>query len=225
MKSVFLEQAQRLINLVFPGRVRRPEVRRKIESEFQNLIAGSSSDSSFDDIVLIDIGANVGRAYDLCRVRPEKYIGFEPDPVAFKILESRLGISEEVNLISAAAWIENGHLELFRHKDFAHSQSTTSSSLMDSKKNVDSYNAVKVRTIDFPTFLGEIDGQVVVKIDAEGAEYDILRALASRGTLLRKCDFFVEFHPTKLRWGRIRHARLVMSLIRSKSWQRIRLWP
>jgi hypothetical protein len=61
---------------------------------------------------------------------------FEPDSVAFaelcKIKNPNFNGKQE------AAWISDGEMELFRHKDWENTKSHTSSSLNASKKNVDS---------------------------------------------------------------------------------------
>lgn len=220
-----LKKAQRLLNLTAPGRIRRVNVRAEIEAEFQELLAQGAGDEASAGRVLIDIGANEGRAYFLCHERPHHYIGIEPDPLAFKNLEKNLGDVESVSLIEAAAWVSNGTMDLYRHVDFSNQQNTTSSSLLLSKRNVDSLNSVTVETLDLSALLREVGGRAVVKIDAEGAEYRLLEALAREGKLLRDSEFFVEFHPTKLRWGRIKHMKLVATLLLLNAWQNIRLWP
>ena len=58
---------------------------------------------------------------------------------------------------------------------------------------------VLVETIDFSKFLSEnatSDDFVVVKMDIEGAEFDVLPSLIENGTYKLINDFYCEFHET-----------------------------
>jgi hypothetical protein len=67
-------------------------------------------------------------------------------------------------------------------------------------------------------------GQVVAKIDVEGAEYGILTGMLLSGRMRRVELVFVEFHPRKIGVGWLRHL-LVWALYRMMGQhKKVRAW-
>ncbi|MEO1024889.1 MAG: FkbM family methyltransferase [Pseudomonadota bacterium] len=155
-----------------------------------------------EGMTCIDLGANVGEFSEMMAARAGKVFAFEPDPWAHQQLVERVGRHENVEIIQAAAGLEDGHITLYRHKDFSDDPliNSQSSSVFVSKSNVTSEEAYDVREIDFLRFLREIDEDIgVLKIDIEGAEVALLEALFAEPRLFRRVRYvFAETHENKI---------------------------
>jgi hypothetical protein len=51
-----------------------------------------------------------------------------------------------------------------------------------------------VESIDFSKFLGGLEGSIYVKMDIEGAEYEVLRQLIKDGNIKKIKELHIEFH-------------------------------
>jgi FkbM family methyltransferase len=145
----------------------------------------------------IDLGANVGIFTERMAKTGADIIAFEPDPHAAQLLSRRLSSYSKVRLIAAAAGVEAGSFQLYRHRDFDASpdRRTTSSSLIAGKRNVGTANSLTVEVIDFAAFLRELDRDVtLLKIDIEGAEVALLERLLPDPIAARVDAIFVETH-------------------------------
>lgn len=169
--------------------------------------------------VFVDLGAYNGDTIELAMERfpdCDKYIGFEPYEANFKVLEQRFGNHPKVEIYKEAVGIHNGFQNLYMYRDVNPLKDNLSvgNSLFPDKTNVtDKFDVVKVRDICSIMRLYEND-EVILKIDVEGAEYDILEYLLREGLMKDNIKkLYVEWHNHKMTSvGLDRHNILVNTL-------------
>jgi FkbM family methyltransferase len=84
---------------------------------------------------------------------------------------------------------------------------------------LDVTNPVKVRTIDLSSWIREHTKRfnyVILKLDVEGAEYDILEKMIRDRTIHRVKHLFVEWHWNRVGISRERHEELLRALQRRR---------
>lgn len=184
----------------FPGSIGR---RYKAKYEARN------TRWRFDDaigatkgLLAIDLGANIGEYSQLLARTAKRVYAFEPDPWAFEQLQNNTRHLDNVELIQAAAGPEQGTVRLFRHPDFADDpiMNSQSSSIVESKNNIDKNDYVEVEQVDIIQFIRDLDGPVgILKVDIEGAEVDLFEGLFDQPDVLDKIRYiFAETHETKI---------------------------
>jgi FkbM family methyltransferase len=128
--------------------------------------------------VVIDLGAHIGLFSEHCLARGAVVHAYEPDPITFRKLvrlESRYAAFHPHN---SAVGARSEMAPLFHHRDSTINQALTadSSSLISEKNNVGKRSTlVKVEAID--DVLGAHEHIALLKIDIEGAEYDIYESV------------------------------------------------
>lgn len=136
---------------------------------------------SDDENTFIDIGANCGIAtLILGKQNPRSIVySFEPDPKLFKVLEKNVLLNRltNVRLFNKAVAKEGiDYLDLFLHPEYTGGNTTCASkesSELFFNKNLES---VKVECISLDQIIkvNNIQNVKLLKIDCEGAEYEIL---------------------------------------------------
>ena len=84
---------------------------------------------------------------------------------------------------------------------------------------LDVANPIKVRTIDLSRWVREHTNNfnyVILKLDVEGAEYDILEKMIHDRTIRRIKHLFVEWHWERVGIPRARHEELIRALQRRR---------
>jgi FkbM family methyltransferase len=160
--------------------------------------------------VILELGANVGSITSRLILKGKTVYAFEPEPVAFHALKNIN--ANNLILSNKAAWIENKKLNFYRHKDWDKTKSTTSSSLISAKKNVDSANMIEVEAIDIVDFIEKLNCRVLIKMDIEGAEYKIINKLLRSNALENITKIYCEFHPNKIKYGIFYHAFTMLNI-------------
>ena len=144
----------------------------------------------------IDLGANVGKISEIFASTGASVLSYEPDPWSYQQLKNRLSMFTNVYLNEAAVGTENGHAYLNRAANFDDNQKNFSlgSSLVRKQEG----GTIKVELRDIRTIIRSINGTVdILKIDIEGAEIALLKALIDDEEALRKIGkAFVETHET-----------------------------
>ena len=177
--------------------------------------------------LFIDLGANVGQAYQFFKgIYPNScydYILVEPNK--FCVEKLRLLVeSSNVEILEAAAWINNEKRLFYGLNESSNNTSLGASIIED--HNTISYNvqrekAILVETFDFSDFLLEqsvIYDEIIVKMDVESSEYDILERLINNNNIRLIDRLFVEFHSAYMKDSKeknsylLRERRLVDSL-------------
>jgi FkbM family methyltransferase len=143
---------------------------------------------------VIDLGANVGTVTRRLAATGAHVHAFEPDPDTFAALAQAVGAMPNVTLHEAAAGARADRLTLHRSPrlDANPRKYSQSASLVH---DLGGAGGVSVEVVDFPAFISALDRDVaLVKIDIEGAEWDLLDALRASPALDRIDALFVETH-------------------------------
>jgi len=150
----------------------------------------------------LDIGSNSGQEIDWLladKNPPIEIHAFEPHPMFFDELCDRIE-DPRVFIYPKAFSTQNGKAKFFfKNSPTARNGGAT---LVGDKTNVSGKDAIEVTTVDSAQFINNVFSGLqkisVLKIDVEGAEYDILYHLAATGALDKvKCLIF-EDHSRKV---------------------------
>jgi len=152
--------------------------------------------------LIIDCGANVGDISALFLTKKASVIAFEPDPMAFELLQQRFEGSKNIECINKAVAHRASTAKLYFH---AHQQQngnsafTVSSSIIQDKVNINTDNSIEIETVDLDRFISNLNKPVdILKMDVEGAEIEILKKMIKNGTYKRIGTILVETHETKI---------------------------
>lgn len=170
--------------------------------------------------VFIDLGASEGDTAKLalkCWPRLDRLILFEPAAARFARLREVFADDPRVECIQAAAGTAEGKARLYRERPLPDGRfyDGCGDSLCADKRNVDLSDYEEVRVADFPSFLlahTQPEDRVILKVDIEGAEYELLEALLRTGALDRVTRLFCEWHGDKRGLPPEQHAALVARL-------------
>ena len=186
------------------------EIIRSFESEIKNCEA------------IIELGANVGLITKKILLHNKPVYAFEPEPEAFKLLS--LIKSPNLTILNKAAWTKEQMMQLHRHKDWLNTKSHTSSSLKIDKKNVDDKNSINCETVDIADYIISLNKKVLIKMDIEGAEYDVINHLLDKNAFEKIERIYCEFHPKKIQFGYFQHYKLKIRLFFKGYSNRIKNW-
>jgi FkbM family methyltransferase len=172
-----------------------------------------------DDPVVVDIGANIGAwVLRLAEQRPRlKGLCYEPDPAAVAYLTRNLeanGLADRVEARSEAVSDQTGTALLHQ------AEPGDGTSSLQSVSHVSHFERdTPVRTVSFSDAIQHVPGYVsLVKIDCEGAEYDIVGS-SSADAWQQVKRVVVEYHPAppdKVDALRGRFADLGYALIKER---------
>jgi FkbM family methyltransferase len=131
---------------------------------------------------ILDVGGHIGLASLRFReLFPRaRLTTFEPDPVIVALLRANLAAAGDASaeVIAAAAWISDGTCNF--------------SATGDDSGALDTAGVLRVATVDLARFCAEpVD---YLKLDIEGAEFDLLAHLRATGALTRVRRLCVELH-------------------------------
>lgn len=151
--------------------------------------------------IAIDCGANRGLVTRVMAANGARVHAFEPNPVAYeRLIEATRGMPS-VTCYNKAVLDRPGRMQLYLHLNFDRNPERFSerSSLYAEKVNVDESRAVDVEVVDLVEFIMGLDRPVkLLKIDIEGAEYELLEGLIDRGAIERIGRVFVETHADSI---------------------------
>lgn len=158
------------------------------------------------DLVL-DLGANAGDISARLLATGADVIAFDPEPWAVKKLQERFAGEARFQLHNAAVGVKDGTITMYRASNFDGNQRAASvkSTVISGGRMIeyDPEDTVEVEMIDFVAFLKKLedDGRPVafLKMDIEGSELDVLRAMdeADMFRNIRCC--VVETHERKFK--------------------------
>lgn len=179
------------------GYIARRKLKRRHCNRAQDTFSEVLADTGVGDLCL-DLGANVGEFSRRMADTGADVISFEPDPGAFPVLKKAVGDLPNVTLIQKAVGHANDTLMLHRSNKWdagnpgAH---TKSSSLVNKGDAPDASTGVMVDVVNIIEFIESLDRDVrLIKMDIEGAEWEIMNRLVDHPVLARIDCIFVETH-------------------------------
>lgn len=149
--------------------------------------------------VVIDCGANVGDYTLLLAASGATVHAYEPDPVAFDVLSSRLGTFPNVHLHQLAVSNTDGIAKLYLHttRGLDPLKASTGSSLVVTKTNIDPETFVQVGLTRLSDVIEKLGRIRIMKMDIEGHEIEVINDLIDTGTITKIERLFVELHDRK----------------------------
>ena len=131
--------------------------------------------------ICLDLGANVGLFTQKMAATGCIVHAYEPDPFAWEVLQRNVSHLPNVTLHHCAVGAVAGTFRLHRSRDFADSpleQTVMSSIALHDPKRYQSADGIDVEVRGFREIVGAFERPVaLVKMDIEGAEFDILRQI------------------------------------------------
>ncbi len=117
---------------------------------------------------------------------------FEPNPKLWERFKDL-----PTTLHKKAVWIEDGHI------DFFIAEQSDGSTVVQGKNtgNIDYGNPIEVESINLSEWIYRTFGRedhIVLKLDIEGAEYEVLNKMIEDATIEYVNEIYVEFHARKI---------------------------
>jgi FkbM family methyltransferase len=171
--------------------------------------------------IFIDCGAHDGcsvRKFRKLYDRKKEYMIY-----SFEVELDFLSFFENISnhtFINKAVWIRDGKKEFYRSKEFLQAGST----LIKKKKSgeLDKKHPIIVKTIDFSKWISDTfskDDYIILKMDIEGAEYQVIPKMIKDGTFSYINELWIEWHYTKIKYPKEKHDNLVKQInIPMKKW-------
>ena len=147
----------------------------------------------------IDCGAHCGESILTAKQRFGNdiiTISFEPIPGLAKQLQEIHKDNPTVNIQNSAVWINNEIKKFHLSEEY-----TDGSSLLDSLNNLRKDHSIKIPCFDLSTWISESFDEsdyLILKLDIEGAEYEVLNKMIEDGTINLIKEFWGEWHDMKI---------------------------
>jgi FkbM family methyltransferase len=150
--------------------------------------------------IFIDCGAHCGESILEAKKRfgnETKIYSFEANTNLANALIDHFKDDNNVKIENKAVWIEDSFIEFYLSTSWSDGSSLYSEKISGGvSKNI----SLKVPCIDLDSFINSFDKDdyIILKLDVEGAEYEILNKLIDTGTLGRVNEIHGEFHPDRI---------------------------
>jgi FkbM family methyltransferase len=125
---------------------------------------------------------------------------FEPNEDSFIKLRKNIPETENIKLYKKAVWIKDGTISFNKERWIEDGWNSTGpgSSIFNQNewKTQPMVQTIltEVECIDFSNLIDKLDGNIYVKMDIEGSEYEILRTLIKNKNISKIKEMHVEFH-------------------------------
>jgi FkbM family methyltransferase len=130
-------------------------------------------------VTLLDVGVNIGQTYIKFKQinQSAKYIGFEPNPVCYDYSKKLLELNNDQNSILVPVGLgEKSGLISF----YASTQASSDGTMIEQLR-INNANITKqiIPVFRFDDIYGDFDlsGNIVIKIDVEGAELNVIQGM------------------------------------------------
>jgi len=200
-----------------------------IRNFFTELLTDKLFGRFLDDLspkgIAIDCGANVGDITERMANTGARVYAFEPNPYAFQKLKKRLENFENVTCINKGVWDRNTSSKLYLHNEASKDEEFWSfaSSIIKEKTNVDPGHSIEIQLVDLCEFIENLDQPVdLLKMDIEGAEYEILEKFLEKHLYQKVKMTLVEPHDSKIK-GLKEKSRRIRKIIKDKGVTNIKL--
>lgn len=161
--------------------------------------------------IFIDGGANVGQSLEaFCNGQPDigeyEIFCLEASQDKYNILkplERKIAKfkdqAKDINFINKAIWIENGVIDFY---DTGNESSSITDRPASSDKQISSFmKPISVQSLDLSEWVQENfskDDHIVLKLDVEGAEYEVFEKLCNSGVIQWFDHIYCEIHGLKV---------------------------
>jgi FkbM family methyltransferase len=151
--------------------------------------------------IFIDGGARIGEAIEVLLETREELTGcdvylFECNINHIQTLIDISNNNKKYNFIvkNEAIWVDDVYKDFYISVDRWGDLGCTL--LPEKTEKLDKENPINVKCIDFARFLNSFSDNdyIVLKLDIEGAEYDVLNHLIKTNTITKINELYVEFH-------------------------------
>jgi FkbM family methyltransferase len=148
--------------------------------------------------IVVDIGAHIGHYTIIASKRVGangKVVAIEASPSNFKILNRNIRLNQLTNIISLnnAVYSKETKLKLYLPgEELGHT--TYNTVMSDRAKNEDKFVEVSANTLDYLLQLNEITDVNWVKIDVEGAEFEVLKGASNVLSKSKDIALLLEVH-------------------------------
>lgn len=148
------------------------------------------------DSVVVDIGSNFGEVIRALTSTNCKIYGFEPHPLFYEMLVSEYSDNKNIILSNSAVWVNKEKRKFYFKK--SPTALNGGATLMSDKLNINGRYKLEVNCIDIAEFINKIGFVDVLKIDVEGAEYELLYRLYQSGAYKNVRSIYFEDHSRKM---------------------------
>ena len=150
-----------------------------------------------DDIV-IDLGAHIGNATIEFALRAKHVHAFEPNRENFRELAAQTKKYSNVTVYEKAVSDSNGTIQLYFEKGSI-GEYFKGSTIVQGKPNIGYENSYDVDVVSIVDVIDNIGEQIsLIKIDIEGAEYKVIKALLTSGRINKVDRIFAECHADRI---------------------------
>lgn len=147
--------------------------------------------------IVIDIGSNFGEVIDILLSTGCEIHSFEPHPVFYNMIYKKYHKYSNVFLYEKAIWTSNTKKKLYYKR--SETALNGGSTLIPEKTNIHNLNLFKeVDCIDIVEFLNNFKEVDILKMDIEGAEYEILDKIFKTEAYKKIRSIYYEDHSKKI---------------------------